>query len=185
MYQRCSHLTDFYEIWYRGLYADLSRSSKWSLLHNLATCMSWILSTVSSLVILLVCKFSLPIWTDLKGCIIFVSYCHSLAELAYSRSTSVLSLEVRILDRNLLVATGQWLYLNSLSIGKVMYLISKLTTCLFTLKCTFEQVIVHNSIFVMPSGCHMLVTCLSRAALDKVAYANRHNITLYVQLIFL
>lgn len=43
--------------------------------NNFATHISWILATESHLVVCFMCKFNLPMLADIKGCIVFVSYC--------------------------------------------------------------------------------------------------------------
>jgi hypothetical protein len=44
-------------------------------IHNLATCVSWILAKVSHLILCFVLKFNVLMLTDINGCIVFVSFC--------------------------------------------------------------------------------------------------------------
>jgi len=82
---------------------------------------------------------------------------HSLGELLVAYTTSIPS--------NFLVAPDSLLYLKSLFINSVTYQLYNSIGCLCTLTCIFAHLIVNSEIFVVSSGFHKVITCISWAAL--------------------
>ena len=90
-----------------------------SLLHTVATCLSWILATVPYLVLCFLYKFSLPMLADTNSSLVFLIIVyksqnpHSLAELPVVHPTSIVSPWVWTIYWNFLVATDPILYCNA------------------------------------------------------------------------
>jgi len=107
---------------------------KWSLLDNLATCLSWILAIVSQLVIRLVCKLNFPFLVNLKSYIMCVILyigrsSHSLAEISLFSPPNLHSSKLWTTDKNFIVAYDPLRYCRSLFIDRVNLLLSSWTTC--------------------------------------------------------
>jgi hypothetical protein len=96
--------------------------------YNFATHVPWILATESHLVVRFMCKFNLPMLADIKGCIVFVSYCKWARTSFNSRTFCPINLHpfphLWATDLNFLVATDSLMYLRSLFIDRVMNLLS-------------------------------------------------------------
>jgi len=115
----------------------------WSLVRNLATCISWILATVARFVLCCLCKFILPVMAYLKSCRVFGRNSSFIIRTALC----LLSLRPLLtsLDNTLEFSTGNWTITwlkGSLFINRVIYLLANWTTWLSTLKCRFAHVIV-------------------------------------------
>jgi hypothetical protein len=102
----------------------------WLLIHNLATCIYWILATVSSLVLCFLYKFNTHMLADMKSCIVFGQKSLFISRTAfYPFNVHHLSTSM---DNTLEISSGNWpiTVRKSLFIYRVMYLLSNLTTCL-------------------------------------------------------
>ena len=86
---------------------------------------------------------------------------HALAELPVVHPTSILFLQAWAMYWNFLVATCNCTWQEY-----VQYLLMASTTCLCTLNCTFAQVIVHISVFIMVTVFHKMAICVTWAALN-------------------
>jgi hypothetical protein len=142
---------------------------------TLATCLSWILATVSHSVLCCMCVFSLRVGQTKVVC----SFCiflyigrnrNLLADISFAHSHTVLSPQV------LEFYIGSWpiTLLQVTNIDWVMNLLSNSTTCVCTLNCrlTFAQVIVDSSIFRFSSVFPKLATGIISEALNGNDGAN-------------
>jgi hypothetical protein len=109
----------------------------------LATCISWILATVSRFVLCCFCKFNFSVLAYLKSCRVFGR--NSSFVIITTLCPPSLHPHPANLDNALEFSTGNWIitWLKvSLFINSVMYLLANWTTRLYTLNCTFAHVIV-------------------------------------------
>ena len=107
-----------------------------------------------------VCICSTSLYWPTYSFIIFVSTVHGPKSSFISRPTRCpLNLHrfSKSMDNALESSSGNWLlYLKSLFSDRVMYLLSNWTNFFCTLNCTFAQVKMHSSIFIVSSGFHKL-----------------------------
>jgi hypothetical protein len=127
------------------------RANSWSLLSNLATCLSWILATVSHLVFCCMFVLNLPVLAKPKCCVVFVSYC-TWAEI-------VIHEQIYLLPVHTPFSTSTGIFYWQLTqyftsghyywLGYVQYLLSNSTNC----HCSLNwRLAVHRSVFIFQVG---------------------------------
>ena len=93
---------------------------------------------------------------------------HSVAELPVVHLASNLYPQVWTTYTSELSSSSWLLYFKYLSTDRVVYLLSNSTACLCTLNCSFAQVLVHNSVFIVTGGFYKLASCMSWVASNGI-----------------
>jgi hypothetical protein len=123
----------------------------WLLLYTLATCLFQIMAKGVHFLLCFLYMFNCPMLANLQSCIVVISYC-TYTEISIRKQNYLLSTQPPSFVHKHAQHIGIfWWHMITVLEVSIRYLLSNSATCLYTLYCTFAQVTVHSSIFIVRS----------------------------------